>query len=87
MSRLIAEHPGEEETIVRNERLLGQLIPLRAFGDVRFKWSADGKVGYVDDFSSIERVVRCYRPPNILRYHHIFTFFPYLSPIQTSRPT
>ena len=43
MSRLLAEHPGEGETIVRNERLLGQLIPLRAFGDVRFKWSADGK--------------------------------------------
>ena len=43
MARLLAEHPGEGGTVVRNERLLGQLIPLRAFGDVRFKWTMDGK--------------------------------------------
>ena len=46
MARLLSEHQGESETIVRNERLLGQLIPLRAFGDVRFKWSAEGQSIY-----------------------------------------
>ena len=38
--RLFDSHPeGEWNTLVRNGRLLSQLIPLRAFGDVKFKWS------------------------------------------------
>lgn len=40
LQRLVAEHPNEEDTIIKNERLLGQLMPLRAFGDVRFKWTS-----------------------------------------------
>lgn len=39
VARLRAEHPASEGTwILRNNRLLGALIPLRAFGDFRFKW-------------------------------------------------
>merc|ERR550519_2988015 len=50
MARVFAEHPGEEQTVVKNERLLGQLIPLRAFGDVRFKWSTEDIASYLKPF-------------------------------------
>ncbi|CAD7090820.1 unnamed protein product [Hermetia illucens] len=40
--RILDEHPqAERESIIRNERLLGQLAPLRALGDFRYKWSND----------------------------------------------
>ncbi|XP_063801703.1 pyruvate dehydrogenase [acetyl-transferring]-phosphatase 2, mitochondrial-like [Pseudophryne corroboree] len=42
LQRVRAEHPAtEEETVVTDQRLLGILMPFRAFGDVRFKWSAE----------------------------------------------
>lgn len=37
--RLLEEHPGEETTVVRKNRVLGGLMPSRAFGDARYKWS------------------------------------------------
>ncbi|XP_028403718.1 pyruvate dehydrogenase [acetyl-transferring]-phosphatase 1, mitochondrial-like [Dendronephthya gigantea] len=39
VERIRMEHPGEE-LIIWNGRLLGHLMPFRAFGDVIFKWSA-----------------------------------------------
>ncbi|XP_040264984.1 pyruvate dehydrogenase [acetyl-transferring]-phosphatase 2, mitochondrial [Bufo bufo] len=40
VQRVRSEHPAsEEETVVTDQRLLGILMPFRAFGDVRFKWS------------------------------------------------
>lgn len=40
--RILAEHPpSERETAIRMERLLGQLAPLRALGDFRYKWSKE----------------------------------------------
>lgn len=37
--RVKSEHPANEYgNLFKNARLLGQLIPLRAFGDLRFKW-------------------------------------------------
>lgn len=39
LKRLITEHPNEHTTLIRDGRLLEMLLPLRAFGDVRFKWS------------------------------------------------
>ncbi|KAF5292879.1 hypothetical protein FQR65_LT11131 [Abscondita terminalis] len=40
VKRIINEHPrNESSTIIKMERLLGQLAPLRAFGDFRYKWS------------------------------------------------
>uniref|UniRef100_UPI0035902386 pyruvate dehydrogenase [acetyl-transferring]-phosphatase 1, mitochondrial-like isoform X1 n=1 Tax=Myxine glutinosa TaxID=7769 RepID=UPI0035902386 len=40
--RLQAEHPMKEcDTVVKQGRLLGLLMPFRAFGDVRFKWSLE----------------------------------------------
>jgi len=37
-ARIIEEHPGEINTIFKDERLLGGLMPLQSFGDVSFKW-------------------------------------------------
>lgn len=40
--RILAEHPiSERDTVIRGDRLLSQLAPLRAFGDVRYKWSRE----------------------------------------------
>lgn len=40
--RIRAEHPvSERHSVIRAERLLGQLAPLRAFGDFRYKWSRE----------------------------------------------
>ena len=39
VQRLKKLHPSEDRTVIKNNRLLGQLIPLRAFGDMRYKWS------------------------------------------------
>lgn len=39
--RITEEHPGEEKSVLRNGRLLGQLQPLRSFGDVAYKWSKE----------------------------------------------
>ncbi|KAK4872684.1 hypothetical protein RN001_014713 [Aquatica leii] len=40
VKRIISQHPrNESSTIIKMERLLGQLAPLRAFGDFRYKWS------------------------------------------------
>ena len=41
LKRLHKEHPGEEKTVVVGGRLLGSLMPLRAFGDVSYKWTID----------------------------------------------
>ncbi|XP_020516984.1 pyruvate dehydrogenase [acetyl-transferring]-phosphatase 1, mitochondrial isoform X1 [Labrus bergylta] len=42
LQRILGEHPPSEwRTVVRHDRLLGLLLPFRAFGDVRFKWSAE----------------------------------------------
>ncbi|PYH93256.1 protein serine/threonine phosphatase 2C [Aspergillus ellipticus CBS 707.79] len=40
VARLSAEHPGEEETIVKDGRVLGLAVS-RAFGDSRWKWPLD----------------------------------------------
>ena len=40
VDRLKSSHPTSEHNfVIKNNRLLGQLIPTRAFGDFRFKWS------------------------------------------------
>lgn len=42
INRILGEHPKQErDTIFRQERLLGQLLPTRAFGDFRYKWTAE----------------------------------------------
>lgn len=60
--RITGDHPlSERDTIIRGERLLGQLAPLRAFGDFRYKWSVDTLKRYVVPYYG-EHVI----PPNYL---------------------
>lgn len=40
--RLAGSHPkSEQNTMIRHNRLLGHLMPFRAFGDFNYKWPAD----------------------------------------------
>ncbi|XP_037085453.1 pyruvate dehydrogenase [acetyl-transferring]-phosphatase 1, mitochondrial-like isoform X2 [Pollicipes pollicipes] len=42
VQRITERHPSSERPhLLRDSRLLGMLAPLRAFGDFRFKWSAE----------------------------------------------
>merc|ERR1719187_2672321 len=39
VKRILSEHPeAEHHHIIKGDRLLGMLAPLRAFGDFKFKW-------------------------------------------------
>ncbi|PSN45368.1 [Pyruvate dehydrogenase [acetyl-transferring]]-phosphatase 1 [Blattella germanica] len=71
VERILKEHPhNERDTIIKMERLLGQLAPLRALGDFRYKWSKDILSKYVLPFYG-EAVI----PPNY-----------YTPPYLTARP-
>ncbi|KAL4717815.1 hypothetical protein ACJJTC_000964 [Scirpophaga incertulas] len=42
LKRIWNEHPDEERrTVIRRDRLLGELAPLRSMGDYRYKWSVE----------------------------------------------
>lgn len=46
LSRLQKEHPGEDDTVAFSSgdgplRVLGGMMPSRAFGDARYKWSLE----------------------------------------------
>lgn len=42
VERILSEHPASEKTtVIKMERLLGQLAPLRSLGDFRYKWSKE----------------------------------------------
>ena len=38
VERIKREHPGEENSVIVANRVLGSLMPFRTFGDVDFKW-------------------------------------------------
>lgn len=71
VKRILAEHPQNEmETAIRLDRLLGQLAPLRALGDFRYKWSKE----------VLERHVVPHFGPNVIPPHY------YTPPYLTCRP-
>lgn len=40
VERILSEHPpNEKSTVIKMDRLLGQLAPLRSLGDFQYKWS------------------------------------------------
>ena len=46
--RIMSNHPKEEHnTILKNNRLLGRLMPLRAFGDFSYKWTTSEMQSYL----------------------------------------
>lgn len=70
LQRVLGEHPhSERRTVVRHDRLLGLLLPFRAFGDVRFKWTGEllSRVyeSRPDVLSAVSDVVRTL-PPHYL---------------------
>ncbi|XP_070616509.1 LOW QUALITY PROTEIN: pyruvate dehydrogenase [acetyl-transferring]-phosphatase 2, mitochondrial [Erythrolamprus reginae] len=73
ISRLRSEHPTSEgNTLIMNDRLLGVLMPSRAFGDVMFKWSQDLQQSILkshcnlEDLNIYEYVPPCYHTPPYL---------------------
>ncbi|XP_062997127.1 pyruvate dehydrogenase [acetyl-transferring]-phosphatase 2, mitochondrial [Elgaria multicarinata webbii] len=66
--RLKEEHPAsEEDTLIVNNRLLGVLMPSRAFGDVQFKWSQELQHSVLGNRCNMEALnIYEYAPPN---YH------------------
>ncbi|XP_036400088.1 pyruvate dehydrogenase [acetyl-transferring]-phosphatase 2, mitochondrial-like [Megalops cyprinoides] len=68
VERVRSRHPeAEQDTVVADERLLGILMPLRAFGDVRFKWSRELQRSVLEDARDLEDLaVYQYTPPNYL---------------------
>nr|CAH8869548.1 unnamed protein product [Trichobilharzia regenti] len=70
VKRLKSSHPVHEaEFVIRDGRLLGELMPLRAFGDIRFKWSTD-------DLKNIARLLDL--PPNYPISPGFYASPPYL---------
>lgn len=53
VERIRAQHPpSERDTVLVDDRLLGMLMPLRAFGDVRFKWSLELQQSIISSLES-----------------------------------
>lgn len=69
--RILKEHPpSEQDTIIKFDRLLGQLAPLRAFGDFRYKWQRD----------VLEKIAGPYFGANVVPPHY------HTPPYLTARP-
>ncbi|MFT7816775.1 pyruvate dehydrogenase acetyl-transferring-phosphatase 2, mitochondrial [Arapaima gigas] len=66
LARVRAQHPQvEESTVVQDGRLLGILMPLRAFGDVRFKWSRELQHSVLENSCDLASTnIYQYMPPN-----------------------
>ncbi|CAG11380.1 unnamed protein product, partial [Tetraodon nigroviridis] len=76
VERIRAMHPpSERDTVVTDGRLLGVLMPLRAFGDVQFKWSLELQKSILASLKSgvdpDSAILHQYTPPN-------YTSPPYL---------
>jgi len=71
VKRVVGDHPKSEwPSIIKNDRLLGLLVPLRAFGDIRFKWSRS-------DLQSLANVVTGARIHDLIPSHYLTP--PYLT--------
>ncbi|XP_030645473.1 pyruvate dehydrogenase [acetyl-transferring]-phosphatase 2, mitochondrial [Chanos chanos] len=69
LERVLSQHPpSERDTVVVDERLLGVLMPLRAFGDVRFKWSRELQQSVLESSGCDAEALNLYQyaPPNYL---------------------
>lgn len=68
LARVRSQHPkAEEGTVVQDERLLGILMPFRAFGDVRFKWSKELQQSVLENSCDLDSLdIYQYIPAN---YH------------------
>lgn len=78
VERILSEHPSNERsTVIKMERLLGQLAPLRSLGDFRYKWSKDVMKKVVVPFLGETAIPPNYHTPPYLtanpevRYHRL----------------
>ncbi|XP_062861148.1 pyruvate dehydrogenase [acetyl-transferring]-phosphatase 2, mitochondrial [Trichomycterus rosablanca] len=69
VERVCSQHPqSERQTVIMDDRLLGVLMPLRAFGDVRFKWSRELQQSVLENGGCDLEALNLYQyaPPNYL---------------------
>lgn len=77
--RILGEHPSNErDSVIKCDRLLGQLAPLRAFGDFRYKWPLDVLETKVVPFYGKHVIAEYYQSPPYLTAlpeitHHLLT--------------
>ncbi|CAF1232783.1 unnamed protein product [Adineta steineri] len=51
VKRILSEHPSNEShSVIRSDRLLGLLMPFRAFGDIRLKWPINSLREYLQPY-------------------------------------
>lgn len=73
VQRILGEHPNEIDTVIKMDRLLGQLAPLRSMGDYRYKWSKETMMRFVSEkFVPPNYITPPYlsAKPDIM-YHHL----------------
>lgn len=69
VERVLSQHPASErQTLIVDDRLLGVLMPLRALGDVRFKWSRELQQSVLENGGCDSEALNIYQytPPNYL---------------------
>lgn len=79
VKRIKSEHPvSEANTLLKSDRLLGELIPLRAFGDFRYKWSKETLQSLLLDTHQSKLLIpqHYFTPPYLtakpeVRYHRL----------------
>lgn len=78
LKRIWSEHPPEEKkTVIRRDRLLGELAPLRSMGDYRYKWPAKILSDMVEPYYGENTIPSYYHTPPYLTakpdiyYHHL----------------
>ncbi|CAF2463192.1 unnamed protein product [Rotaria sp. Silwood2] len=66
--RVLSEHPSNEyHSVIRDDRLLGLLMPFRAFGDIRFKWPKNYLKEYLQPYHKKSNAIpRFYLTPPYL---------------------
>ncbi|XP_046376638.2 pyruvate dehydrogenase [acetyl-transferring]-phosphatase 1, mitochondrial-like [Haliotis rufescens] len=70
VNRLFRHHPNESGNILKNGRLFGDLAPLRAFGDVRYKWASKDLKHIANTVRSPQSAISIYGNRLIPRNYH-----------------
>ncbi|KAK4288545.1 hypothetical protein Pmani_038431 [Petrolisthes manimaculis] len=78
VERVLSEHPhSEADYVVRDQRLLGLLMPFRAFGDFRFKWDRQTQIKIIQQYGGQDVIIpHCLTPPYLtalpeVTYHRL----------------